>query len=490
LTIAASTHPTYGNLVDGSFEGADETFLDTNPAALDDVVGVFPRSAAADAAAAVGAAEAAAPGWRATPTVARGKLLLALARSLRSREEEVVAAITREQGKPLAESRGELSKTIEYFEYYGALAYEHGGRLLPSARPGVEISVRREPVGVSALITPWNVPLAIPARKVAPALVCGNTLVLKPARETPLSAHVLAEAALEVGVPAGVLNVVHGDGLVVGEALARDPRVRAISFTGSTPVGRRLASIAAERLARIQLELGGKNAAVVLDDADLPHAVAQIAAAAYTTTGQQCTATSRVLVQRRVLDRFTELLAERVRALRVGPGTDEGASVGPLVSERHLESVLEYVRVGREEGAELVAGGSRLQEEPLARGCFMEPTLFAGVRPEMRIAREEIFGPVLAVLAVEDDDEALAVANDSEYGLSTAVYTSSLSRSHRFVDELEAGAVAVNLPSAGWEVQTPFGGFKASGGYGSKEQGVEGLEFFCELKAVQVLALP
>lgn len=478
----------FGNLIGPAFAEADRTFLDLNPAAKGDVVGRFPLSGPEDVAAAVEAAERAFVTWRRESPVTRGKTLLKLAAALRERFDAIAAAITREQGKPLAESRGELGKAIDYLDYYGVLAYEYGGRTLPSARPGVEISLQPEPLGVVALITPWNIPIAGPLRKLAPALVAGNCVVIKPSEETPLSCQFVAEAAVAAGLPPGVINVVHGDGAGAGAALAADRRVRAISFTGSTAVGRTLARVGAERLVRVQLELGGKNASIVLDDCDLELAVSQILPAAFGGSGQQCTATSRILVHRAVRDRFTELLVERVRALRIGPGTDPEATIGPLVSERQLVKTLEYVEIGRAEGAELLTGGERLSGDELDDGWFVAPTVFGSATPAMRIVREEIFGPVLALVTVDDDDEALAIANETEYGLSAAVYTRSLGRAQRFVQELEVGAVAVNLPSAGWELNTAFGGTKASGGYGWKEQGVEAFDFFSELKAVQTQA--
>ena len=484
--MTAATAPSYGNLVNGAFVDAEATFDDGNPADPTDVVARFPASSAADVDAAVQAARAALPAWRATPPVVRGRHLQALARELRAEEATIVPAITREQGKPLAESRGEFLKTLEYLEYYAALGYEYGGRLLPSARPGVELQVRREPLGVVALLTPWNVPLAIPARKLAPALLCGNTVVIKPSTETPLSCHVIAEAAQRAGLPAGVINVVHGPGATTGLALAEHPGINGISFTGSTEVGRVIARVGAERLIKVQLELGGKNASIVLDDADLDHAADQIAIAALSGSGQQCTATSRILVQRSVLEAFTERMLARVQAWPLGPGDRDGVRLGPLVSERQLRTVCEYVEVGRAEGATLLLGGGRPGGE-LANGWYVEATVFGDVTPEMRIAREEIFGPVIAILPIDTDEEAIAIANDSPYGLSAAVFTRSLARASHFVNELEVGAMAVNLPSAGWEVQQAFGGFKASGGSGWKEQGTEVLDFFCELKAVQIL---
>jgi aldehyde dehydrogenase (NAD+) len=477
-----------GNLIGGELVAAAETYEDSNPADHRDVIARFPLSTAAEAKSAVDAAAAASKAWADTSPIARGRHLQALAGALRHREEEIVAAVTREQGKPLAESRGEFGKAIEYLEYYAGMGWEYGGRLLPSSRSAVEMSLRREPVGVCALVTPWNVPIAIPVRKIAPALLAGDTVVVKPSSETPLSCHVIGEAAVAAGLPPGVLNIVHGRGGDAVRAIGRDQRVRAISFTGSTEVGRELAVLAGERLIRAQLELGGKNAAVVLDDADLDLAADQIVAAGYGGTGQQCTATSRVIVTSAVHDALVDRVVARVEALRVGPGAVEGVQIGPLVSDRQLRTVLDYVEVGRREGAELVVGGERPDGDGLDAGWFVTPALFVGVRPDMRIAQEEIFGPVVAVIAASDDEEALAFANDSAFGLSAAVYTTSLARATRFLRGLHAGAVAVNLPSAGWEVQAAFGGFKDSGGSGWKEQGAEALDFFSELKATQVLA--
>jgi alpha-ketoglutaric semialdehyde dehydrogenase len=488
LVLTSAAAVTYGNLIGGESRAVDATYDDRNPADERDVVGRFPLSGAAEAQAAVDAAAAALSGWAATPAIVRGRHLQALAAALREREGEIVEAVTREQGKPLAESRGEFGKSLEYLEYYAGAAWEYGGRLLPSSRVGVEMTLRREPVGVCALVTPWNVPIAIPLRKIAPALLAGNTVVVKPSSETPLSCHLIGEAAQAAGLPAGVVNVLHGRGGEAVRAVCSDPRVRAISFTGSTEVGRELAVLAAERLIKIQLELGGKNAAVILDDADLELAVESVVAAGYGGSGQQCTAASRIVVAESVREEFTGMLAERVRSLRVAAGTADGVQIGPLVSERQLRTVLDYVAVGVGEGAELLVGGERSSGAELAHGWFMQPTLLAGVRRDMRVAQEEIFGPVVAVIAAAGDDEALAIANDSVYGLSAAVYTRSLARAARFLDGLEAGAVAVNLPTAGWEVQIAFGGVKDSGGSGWKEQGAETLDFFSDLKATQVRA--
>ena len=478
----------YGNFIDGRFTVPEQSAENVNPADANDVIGLFPESSSADVESAFDAAARAFRTWSRTPTVERGKNLSRMARIIRGRADDFAQAVTREEGMPLAQSQAEVAKAADYFEYYGALGHELGGRTLPSARAGVDIYVEPAPLGVVAAITAWNVPLALPARKIAPALVCGNAIVVKPAEDTPLSCHLIAEAAVEAELPDGVLNVVHGSGQTVGQAVANDLRVRAISFTGSTEVGHTLAKTAAERLIRVQLELGGKNAAIVLDDCSLENAVEQIMLAAYAGSGQQCTATSRVLVQRNILDKFTERLLDRVERLEVGPGTEDGVQVGPLVSERQLNTVLGYVDIGRDEGATLLAGGRRLTGPPYDHGWFMSPTVFGAVENGMRIAQEEIFGPVLAIIGVDDDDEAIEVANDSPYGLSAAVYTTSLPRARRFRTELDVGALAINLPSAGFEVQTPFGGTKASGGTGWKEQGTEGLEFYRELKAVQMLA--
>ena len=365
-------------------------FANVNPARPSDVVGTFSSSSPADVGSAVAAAEGALSGWRYRSPISRGKYLLAMARSLEARRDEIVAQITREQGKPLAESRGELQKAIDYLQYYGFAGYDLGGRILPSARPEVDLSLETTAVGVVALVTPWNIPVAGPLRKLAPALVCGNTVVLKPSEETPLSAHFIAEAAIEAELPSGVLNVIYGDGSTAGAALVRDERIRAISFTGSSRTGREVARVAAERFARTQLELGGKNAAIVLDDCDLENATTQILPAAFGGSGQQCTASSRLLVQRPVLNAFTELLVERARELRVGPGTQDGVAIGPLISQRQLETVLSYVEVGHREGATLLTGGG----QPAGDGFFLEATVFADARPEMRIAPRRFSAPL------------------------------------------------------------------------------------------------
>ena len=479
----------HGNFIGGEFTEVARSFESINPADREDVVAVFPSSSSDEAAAAIETAADAFREWGHTPAVARGKYLSAMARLIRDRVEEFGRTITREEGMPLAQARAEVGKAADYFDYYAGLSYEIGGRILPSVRAGVDIRMEPEPLGVVVAITPWNVPLGIPARKVAPALVCGNAVVVKPSVETPLSCHFLAEVALEAGLPAGVLNIVYGSGSTLGGSLVSDPRTRAISFTGSTEVGRNLARKAGERLIRAQLELGGKNASVVLDDCDLDNAVRQITLAGYAGSGQQCTATSRVIVQRDILGEFTERLVERVRDMKVGPGLEDSTQMGPMVSERQLEKVLGYVDIGRSEGAEVLSGGERLTGETYERGWFMAPTVLGSVDNRMRVAQEEIFGPVLAVIPADSDEEALEMTNASPYGLSAAVFTESLSRARYFTKNIEAGAVAVNLPSAGWEVQTPFGGVKESGGANLKEQGLQGLEFFRELKAVQEKAI-
>lgn len=474
------------NFIGGEFLSDENWFEDRAPSDDRRVVGRFPDSSAATAERAVEAAQAALDGWSDLGPIARGAMLDTMADRLVDRGEEIVRAMVEEQGKLIHEARGELGKGIEYMRYYAGMSWEYGGRAMPSSRPGVELGLRRQPVGVCALVTPWNVPFAIPLRKIAPALLAGNTVVVKPSSETPLTCHLIAEAAVEAGLPEGVINVVYGRGGTAARAICSHPATRAISFTGSTAVGRELAVLAAGRLIKVQLELGGKNAAVVLDDADLDLAVDRIVAAAYGSSGQQCTATSRVIATPGVIEPLTRKLVDRVASLRVG--IDETAQVGPLVSERQMNTVLEYVGVGWDEGATLAAGGTRLEADEFRHGWFVSPALFTGVTPDMRIAREEIFGPVVAVMAAVNDDEALRIANDSDYGLSAAVYTTSLARAARFLDGLEAGAVAVNLPSAGWEVQTAFGGLKESGGSGWKEQGIETLDFFSDLKATQVMA--
>ncbi len=478
---------TFHNLIGGEWRPArdGETYADANPADAREVVGVFASSGPADVRDAFAAAAAALPAWAETPAPKRGEVLFRAAELLLGRVDAVATDMTREEGKTLPEARAEVVRAANVLRYFGGEAARLGGETVPSERPGVFAFTFRRPRGPVALITPWNFPIAIPAWKIAPALACGNTVVLKPATPTPLTALRLVEALQEAGSPAGVVNLVTGSASRCGDAILEDPRLRAVSFTGSCATGGGLRERCARRALPAQLEMGGKNPTIVLRDADLKEAAEIVVNAAFFSTGQKCTATSRVIVERPILSPFTEALLERTRALKVGPGLEPGVDVGPCVDERQMKTVLEYIEIGRREGARLLCGGRRLEDDKLLHGFFLEPTLFAGVDASMRIAREEIFGPVLSVMEAADLDEALRVANGVEFGLSASLITRDLPSAMRYVRRIEAGVIMVNLPSAGVEYQLPFGGSKASSS-GQREQGSTGVDFFSEICTVYV----
>jgi aldehyde dehydrogenase (NAD+) len=481
------TPPGFLNLVGGAWVTARDgaTFTSTNPADRDDVLGTFPRSRAADVAAAVEAAGRAYPAWRATPQPMRGQILRRTADLLRERKEDIARVMTREMGKVLEEARGDVQEAVDMADYMAGEGRRPIGETVPSELTDKICFAWREPVGVVGLVTPWNFPIAVPSWKLFPALLAGNTVVFKPAEDTPLCANRLAEALLDAGLPDGVLNVVHGFGEEAGGALVEHPDVRVISFTGSSEVGRHIAARCGEQLKRVGLELGGKNAIVVMDDADLELAIDGAVWAAFGTTGQRCTAASRMVVHTRVLDEFTDRLRTRAERLRVGNGLNEGVEVGPIVNKRQLQRVHSYTEVGQQEGARLVTGGTVLDEGELARGSFYAPTIFADVRPTMRVAQEEIFGPTVSIIAADSLDQALAHANSTVYGLSLSIYTRDVNRAFRAMRELEAGIVYINAPTIGAEIQLPFGGVKHTGN-GHREAGSTALDEFTEWKTVYV----
>ncbi|GAA0469689.1 aldehyde dehydrogenase [Paractinoplanes deccanensis] len=431
--------------------------------------------------------EAAADGfavWRRTPALERSKILAKAASLLRVRAAEIALAVVTENGKTLGEARGEVEKSADFFEYYAGAGREPYGALLNDARPDTRTSYQREPIGVVLAITPWNDPLITPSRKLAPALAAGNAVVIKPAGETPASTLCLARALHDAGLPAGVLNVVTGRTSEISGALLDDPRLAAVTFTGSNEVGDDLRARLAARGVRFQGELGGKNATVVLADAQLDKAVAGVVAAAFGQAGQRCTATSRVLVERAVAGDFLARLRERVAALRLGPGREEGTSVGPLVSRGHRDSVLDDIATAVKQGARVELGGDA-PAGALAHGCYVNPTILTDVSPDMDVWREEVFGPVVAVRVVDGLDQAIAEVNDSRYGLAAAVFTTSLNAAHRFAGEVECGQIAVNTTTSGWDVHQPFGGFRSSGS-AFKEQGAEALRFYTRVKTVAI----
>lgn len=477
---------TYAHFIGGEWTAAPDAakYQTRNPADTREVVAEYALATAAEARQALAAARDAFPAWAGQTAVARGRVLSRAAQILESRKAALAELLTREEGKTLAEAAGEVQRAVDIFRFFGGLSYTLGGQTLPHDLPGNLLYTRREPLGVVALITPWNFPVAIPAWKMAPALVAGNTVVIKPATPAPALTLELAKALAEAGLPRGVLNVVVGAGREVGHVLATDPAVAALSFTGSHAVGRQIHELLARRMARSQMEMGGKNPTLVLADADLDLAVNLVARAAFGLTGQACTATSRVIVERAVAAAFTEKLVARARTWKVGPGLAPGVEMGPAVNEAQLQTDLEYVAIARDEGARLLCGGRRLTDGDLAHGWFIEPTVFAGVTPAMRLAREEVFGPVLAVMEVADFDEALAVANGVDVGLSAAVVTRDLKKAMLFAERIEAGVVKINQISTGLALQAPFGGVKKSSTDSFKEQGAGAIEFYTRLKTV------
>ena len=433
--------------------------------------------------AAVDAAARALPAWSALPSPARGTFLYRVAENLERRLDQYAEEMTREEGKTLPEAKGEVQRALNIFRYFAGEGARMPGPVAPSERDRVHMWAQRKPIGVVGLITPWNFPSAIPAWKIAPALICGNTVVVKPASAAPLSCWRIVEACREAGIPKGVVNFVAGPGGALGRAMLSAPALRAISFTGSCEVGRSLHAEASRRRLRIQLEMGGKNPTIVLADAKFDQAVENTVNAAFFSTGQKCTATSRVIVEDEIYDRFLTALVERTRKLKVGNGLDPGVDIGPAIDQAQLDTNLRYIEIGRKEAGKPLVGGRRLTGPEYDRGYFIEPTIFAGVTEHMTIAREEIFGPVLAVMRAKDFDDALRIANNIPFGLSASIQTSNVSRVFEFVQKMEAGLLTVNLPSAGVEYQLPFGGAKESS-FGPKEQGPAALEFYSDWKTV------
>ncbi len=473
------------NLIGGEWRAPSTEKYDPclNPADTREVLGHFPRSGAADAKAAVDAAAKAFPGWSGTPGPERGRIIGRAHAILKSRVDLVAEALCREEGKTFGEARGEVLKGLNLLEFYAGEGFRQHGKTLPSETRANLTFTLRQPVGPVALITPWNFPFAIPVWKTAPALVAGCTAVLKPASLTPICTHLIAEAFVEAGLPPGVLNIITGPGSAVGDVLVDDPRIRAISFTGSNEIGTRLYQRAAARGVRVTAEMGGKNPVVVLDDADLELAAEGILQGAFGSTGQRCTATSRVVVTPGVASKLTEALVERARKIRVGNGMSQGVQMGPAVDQGQLKVDLESIAAARSDGARLLCGGERLQAGEYEHGFFCAPTVFDKVEPGTRLARDEVFGPVLAIQAARDPEEALHLANDVQFGLTASIYSRDYFHIMRFVEKAEVGMLHVNQPTVGGEAQLPFGGIKATG-VGEKEMAEEGANFFTHLKTV------
>ncbi len=475
----------YANFIAGEWvrPRSGEFAPNINPAHRHQVLGLFPRSSAEDVEAAIEAAARAFPSWSRLTMQARGAILHRAADLLEKRLEEVATALTQEEGKTLAEARGETARGVAILRYFAGEASQPLGEVYPSASANTFLYTTRVPLGVVGLITPWNFPVAIPLWKLAPALVYGNTVVLKPAELTPLTCWLLVDILREAGLPPGVVNVVFGRGSVIGDVLVRDPRVAGISFTGSNAVGRRIYDEATGRGAKCQCEMGGKNPMIVLPDADLDFAVELTLSGAMRSGGQKCTATSRAIVVGDILDAFTEKLVRRAQEIKVGDGMDPATYMGPLVSESQRQQVLEYIQIGRAEGAELLCGGQALTEGEYADGFYVQPTVFGNLKPHMRIAREEIFGPVVGIMHARDLDEAIALANDVPFGLSASICTRDLGAAMLFAERIEAGIVHINSETAGAEPHVPFGGVKESSSH-SREQGKAAREFFTHVKTV------
>jgi aldehyde dehydrogenase (NAD+) len=478
---------TYRNFIAGEWKesGSARTAQNINPANTDDILGTVRQATREEARAAVEAAANAFASWRATPAPTRGKIVGKAARLMEEHKEELAQLLTREEGKTIAESRGELQRSINVAEFCAGESRRMNGETIQSELPLNFAYTIKQPLGVVACVTPWNFPVAIPVWKIAPALVAGNTVVFKPASITPATAVRIVETFEAAGVPAGVLNLVLGSGSDAGDEIISHPAVKAVSFTGSNGVGIRLYEQVSRRGGKCQCEMGGKNPVIVLEDADMELAVESTAQGAFGSSGQRCTATSRAVVVNDVADEFVERIATRAKAMRIGDGADPNTEMGPSVDESQFKTVLSYIDIGREDGATLVCGGSRATGNGLEKGYFVKPTVFDRVTPDMRIAREEIFGPVLSVLRVKNFEEAMQVANDCEYGLSSSIFSNDAARIFRFVDEIETGMTHINSPTTGGEAHIPFGGIKGTG-IGDREQGSTALDFYTELKVVYV----
>src|SRR6476661_1885568 len=478
---------TYQNFINGKWITSEsgKSAQNINPGNIDDVIGNIPLATRAEARLAVESAAEAFRSWRSTPAPTRGRIVNKAARLFEDNKEELAQILTREEGKTIAEARGELQRSINVAEFCAGEARRLTGETIPSELPLNFAYTIKQPLGVVACVTPWNFPVAIPIWKIAPALVAGNTVVFKPATLTPATAVRIVELFTEAGIPPGVLNLVLGSGSEAGDEIINHPAVKAISFTGSNQVGIRLYEEVSRRGAKVQCEMGGKNPVIILEDADLDLAVESTAQGAFGSSGQRCTATSRAVVLNDIADEFVERIAKRAGSMRIGDGMDPNTEMGPTVDESQFKTVLEYIDIGREDGATLVCGGSRATGDGLDKGFFVNPTVFDHVTPDMRVAREEIFGPVLSVLRVKNFEELMQVANYTEYGLSSSIFSNDAARIFRFVDEIETGMTHINSPTTGGEAHIPFGGIKGTG-IGDREQGSTALDFYTELKVVYV----
>ena len=473
----------FGNLIAGDWRQADRQIDNINPSDLSDLIGRYAQAGADDLNEAIEAAAKAQRAWQRTGLEARQNLLDAIGREMIARSAELGELLAREEGKPLAEGKGEVYRAGQFFTYYAAECLRQIGETADSVRPDIEIDVRCEPMGIVAVISPWNFPTATASWKIAPALAFGNAVIWKPANQTPASAWALAEIIQRQGaahnMPAGLFSLVMGSGSTIGQALAEDSRIGAVTFTGSLDVGRRVAAAAAGNLTKFQLELGSKNALLVMDDADLDLAVAAAVAGGYSGTGQKCTASSRLLVHSAVHDAFAEKLKTSLEAMKVGHALEEGTQIGPVVSEGQLSGNLDYMKLAVAEGCEVATGGERVSRA--TEGYYMTPALLIGGRNDMRVNREEMFAPIACMIKIDDYEQGLAIANDTEFGLTAGICTNSLAMATHFRRHVETGCVMVNLPTAGTDYHVPFGGRKNSS-FGSREQGRAAVEFFTQVK--------
>src|SRR5436853_731448 len=486
-SLSESQTRVFKNYIDGEWveSSTGETFENRNPADTRDLVGIFQKSAREDVHTAVESAKRAFQKWRLVPAPRRAEIVFRAAEILIERKEEYSREMTREMGKVLAETRGDVQEAIDAAYYNAGEGRRLFGPTVPSEMPNKFAMAVRQPIGVCGMITPWNFPMAISSWKLLPAIVCGNTCVIKPAQDTPLSTCQLGRALSDAGLPKGVINIVTGFGAEVGTPLAEHHDVRAISLTGSSAVGRIVGGIAAQSFKHCSLELGGKNPMIVLDDANLDLAIEGGLWGGFGTTGQRCTATSRIIIQKGIYGEFVERYVNRAKALKVGNGLDEAIDMGPAINASQLGTDLNYVEVGRSEGAKLKCGGNKLTKGEYANGYFMEPTVFIDVEPKMRIAQEEIFGPVVSIIPCDDLEDAIEIANGIEYGLSSALYTKDVNKAFSAIRDLYAGITYINAPTIGAEVHLPFGGTKATGN-GHREGGVGAIEFYTEWKSVYV----
>ena len=484
---AAGGATVYNNYISGEWVASQSgrTYPITSPAHKTDVLGEFQTSTPQDAMAAVEAARDALPGWSRMPAPVRAGFLFRALEIMRERADDIARTITMEEGKPIADAQGEVKRAMNIIEYAAGEGRRMFGYTTPSELPDTVAYTVRRPMGVVAIITPWNFPIAIPAWKMAPALICGNTLVFKPASSTPLSAVKLVQVFQDAGLPPGVLNLITGPGGSVGNALVESPDVKAISFTGSTEIGTGIYTEGARRLKKVQCEMGGKNAVILLADADMDKAMGGIIQGAFGSTGQRCTATSRVIVEDSAYDQFMGELIDRTSRLKIGDGLDPTVDLSPLSSQSQFDTVMEYIGIGAEEGARLAYGGHAVTGGDFDQGYYVEPTIFTDVEPHMRIAQEEIFGPVLTVFKASGLEEAIEISNSVKFGLSSSVYTKDLTQAFQYIDTVESGMVHVNAPTLGGEVHLPFGGMKSSG-VGQREQGVEAVDFFSEVITVYI----